>query len=137
VTPALSPDGRWLAYASDESGRFEVYVQSFAGLGGKWQISVDGGREPVWAHNGREIFFRSGGSVMAADVVTQPAFRVSMPRRLFAGDYVFPTSSASYDVMPDDQHFLMIRQSSSPSVRSDFTVVLNWFEDLKRLVPIN
>src|ERR1700676_5576985 len=70
----FSPDGRWLAYISDESGRFEVYVQSYPGPGGKWQISTEGGTEPVWTRNGRELFYRSGDKMMAVDVATQPGF---------------------------------------------------------------
>jgi len=71
--PRFSPDGRWLAYSSDESGRLDVYVQPYPGPGGKVQISTDGGTEPVWNRNGRELFFRSGNKMMAVDVATQPA----------------------------------------------------------------
>ena len=71
--PMFSPDGRWLAYGSDESGRPEIYVQPYPGPGGKWQISAEGGTEPAWNHNGRELFYRQGNKMMAADVTTQPS----------------------------------------------------------------
>ena len=136
VDARLSPDGRWLAYASDESGRYEVYVQSYSGAGGKWQISADGGREPVWAHNGREIFYRSGDKMMAAEVASQPAFQPATSRLLFQGPYEGTTSiSPDYDVTADDQRFLMVQRSEQQSSPTDFNVVLNWLEELKRLVP--
>ena len=72
--PRFSPDGRWLAYISDESGRYEIYVQPYPGPGGKWQISTEGGTEPVWNPNGRELFYRSGDKMMAVDITTQPGF---------------------------------------------------------------
>lgn len=136
VDARLSPDGRWLAYASDESGRYEVYVQPFAGSGGKWQISSDGGREPVWAHNGRELFYRSGEKMMVADVTAQPTFQATTSRLLFQGPYVRTnTISADYDVTPDDQRFLMVQPLEQPSPATDFNVVLNWFEELRQRVP--
>lgn len=137
VDARLSPDSRWMAYASDESGRYEVYVQSFAGSGGKWQISADGGREPVWAHNGREIFFRSGEKMMVAEVSTEPTFQPASARLLFQGPFQGTTTiSPNYDVMPDDQHFLMVQPSEQQSSTPDFNVVLNWDQELKRRVPL-
>ena len=87
-TPAISPDGRWIAYASNESGRAEVYVQPFPDMDGKWQVSVEGGREPVWAPDGRELFFTSAritdqGQFWAAPVETEPTFRPLTPEALF------------------------------------------------------
>ena len=74
--PMFSPDGRWLAYLSDESGRLEVYVQPYPGPGGKWQISTEGGAEPVWARDGQELFYRSinGDRMMAVEITTDPTF---------------------------------------------------------------
>ena len=97
--PRFSPDGRWLAYVSDESGRYEVYVQPYPGPGGKWQISTDGGTEPAWNRNGRELFYRSGDKMMAVDIATQPSFAAGKPRMLFEGPYLpapgttFPTTT--------------------------------------------
>ena len=82
-SPMFSPDGRWLAYVSDESGRDEVYVRSYPETGKKVPISAEGGTDPVWSKNGRELFYRSGDSLMAAPVKTGTAFTVSKPQKLF------------------------------------------------------
>jgi Tol biopolymer transport system component len=113
--PALSPDGRWLAYVSDESGRNEVYVRTFPGFTSKVQVSQDGGSEPVWARGGRELFYRSGSAaepwLLAAAVETSGEFRVSGRTRLFnAASYEFATPHANYDVFPDGRSFVMVRQ---------------------------
>jgi serine/threonine-protein kinase len=107
--PAVSPDGKWLAYQSDETGRMEVYVRPYPGPGGKVSVSLHGGTEPVWAHSGRELFFRSGDSVMAAAVTASPAFAVAARRALFADSYLNGGTFREYDVAPDDQHFIMVR----------------------------
>jgi len=135
--PEFSPDGRWLVYVSDESGRFEVYAQPYPGPGGKWQISTDGGTEPVWNRNGRELFYRSGDKMMAVDIATQPSFVAGKPRMLFQGHYVpTPATVPFYDVSPDGQRFLMIKPSEQAAAApTQINVVLNWFEELKRLVP--
>jgi serine/threonine protein kinase/Tol biopolymer transport system component len=133
----FSPDGRWLAYVSDESGRFEIYVQPYPGPGGKWQISTEGGTEPVWNRNGRELFYRSGGKMMAVDITTQPGFAAGKPRMLFEGQYQ-PTliTFPNYDVSPDGQRFLMLKPSEArEAAPTQINVVLNWFEELKRRVP--
>jgi hypothetical protein len=132
----FSPDGHWLAYISDESGRFEVYVQPYPGPGGKWQISTEGGGEPVWNPNGRELFYRSGNKMMAAEVTTQPSFAVGKPRVLFMGEYgLASVPVANYDVSPDGQRFLMVKPSEQAASLSQIVVVQNWFEELKQKVP--
>ena len=135
--PRFSPDGRWLAYVSNESGRFEIYVQPYPGPGGKWQISTEGGGEPVWNHNGRELFYRSGDKMMAVDIATQPAFTVGKPRMLFKGPYLpTPLTAVNYDVSPDGQRFLMLKPSEQAQAGpTQINVVLNWFEELKQKVP--
>jgi eukaryotic-like serine/threonine-protein kinase len=135
--PRFSPDGRWLAYISNESGRWEVYVQPYPGPGGKWQISTEGGTEPVWNRNGRELFYRSGEKMMALDIATQPSFAAGKPRVLFEGRYnPAPGTGANYDVSPDGQRFLMIKpRESAEAAPTQINVVLNWFEELKRRVP--
>jgi len=134
--PQFSPDGRWLAYVSDESGRTEVYVQPYQGPGGKWQISTDGGTEPVWNRNGRELFYRSGDKMMAVEIAMHPSFSVGKPKVLFEGKYVpSPATFPAYDVSPDGQRFLMLKPSEQEQTTTQINVVLNWFEELKRQVP--
>jgi Tol biopolymer transport system component len=136
--PSFSPDGHWLAYISDESGRFEVYVQPYPGPGSKYQISTEGGTEPVWNPNGKELFYRSGDKMMAVDINSQPSYSVGRPKMLFQGPYVpTPITFPFYDVSPDGQRFLMFRPSeqTSSSSLTQIVVVQNWFEELKRRVP--
>jgi Tol biopolymer transport system component len=137
--PQISPDGRWLAYVSDETGGPEVFVQPFPATGGKWQVSTDGGTEPVWNRNGHELFYRSGPKMMAVDVATQPAFSAGKPRMLFEGPYaasVFPLTGVAYDASPDGQRFLMMEEAGQPKPATEINVVVNWSEELKRRVPV-
>ncbi len=138
AAPMLSPDGHWLAYQSNESGRMEIYVRPFPGPGGKTQVSTEGGMQPLWARNGRELFYRNGDKMMAAAVEAEPSFAAAKPKLLFEGHYetaaVFP-AQANYD-MPDGQRFLMLKPSEQEQAApTQINVVLNWFEELKRRVP--
>lgn len=135
--PRFSPDGHWLAYVSDESGRYEVYVQPYPGPGGKWQISTDGGTEPAWNPNGRELFYRSGNKMMAVDVATEPSLSAGKPSVLFEGPYQpSPFPNANYDVTADGQRFLMVKPvKSKDAAPTQIIVVLDWFEELKQKVP--
>ena len=135
--PRFSPDGRWLTYVSNESGRYEIYVQPYPGPGGKLQISTEGGTEPTWNPNGRELFYRSGNKMMAVAITTRPSFTASKPRVLFEGHYVPPPGTRpNYDVSPDGQRFLMIKPNQAgDAAPAQINVVLNWFQELKRLVP--
>jgi Tol biopolymer transport system component/predicted Ser/Thr protein kinase len=136
TAPRFSTDGRWLAYMSDESGRWEIYVQPYPGPGGKWQISTEGGTEPVWNPNGRELFYRSGDKMMAVDIATQPGFAAGKPRMLFEGRYeVAPFPVDNYDISPDGQRFLMLKPVEQAAGPTQINVVLNWFEELKQKVP--
>jgi eukaryotic-like serine/threonine-protein kinase len=136
--PMFSPDGHWLAYQSDESGRYEIYVRPFPGPGGKWQISTEGGTEPVWAKNGRELFYRSANKMMAATVESKPLFAASKPRQLFEGLYdggAFDFEP-NYDVAPDGQRFLMLEPTEqAKATPQQINVVLNWSDELRRLAP--
>jgi Tol biopolymer transport system component len=126
----FSPDGRWLAYLSNESGRAEVYVQPFPGPGGKWKISTEGGSAPCWARNGRELFYSYQSKMMAVDIRTGPTFTAGKPRLLFEGQF-----TAFEDVSPDAHRFLMIQAVEPEQPAAQINIVLNWFEELKRLVP--
>lgn len=135
--PDFSPDGRWLAYSSNESGVFEVFVQHYPEGGERHQISTGGGIEPLWSRNGRELFYRNGPRVMAVDIRTAPTFRAGRVRRLFEGPYFEISPSRHYDISPDGQRFLMVlpldaKQEQTPR---SLTVVLNWFADLQRRAP--
>jgi serine/threonine-protein kinase len=135
-TPIFSSDGRWLAYVSDESGRYEVYVRPYPGPGGKWQISTEGGAGPVWNRNGRELFYRNGNKMMVVEISTEGAFSAAKPKLLFEteGPATYSTFP-DYDVSPDGRRFLMIRDGEQPATQVN--VVLNWFEELKRKAPTN
>jgi serine/threonine-protein kinase len=132
---AISPSGRWIAYESNESGRFEVYVRPFPNVEeGKWQISSDGGTEPVWAPRGRELFYRNGVAMMAVGVKSEQTFTAGSSVVLFTGNYQ-SALNRQYDVTSDGQRFLMIKQEQQQG--ASINVVQNWFEELKRLVPTN
>lgn len=128
--PTFSPDGRWLAYVSHESGRNEVYVQPFPGLGRKWQLSTDGGDQPVWARHGRELFYVNGHKMMAVSIRTGQTFVPGEPQLLFERSYqLYP-----YDVTPDGR-FIMIEPAEPEVAPTEITLVQNWTEELKRRVP--
>jgi serine/threonine-protein kinase len=136
-TPSLSPDGRWVAYVSNEAGRYEIYVRPMLGAAGKWLISTDGGVEPLWSASGSELFYRRGNQVLAVDVVTHTAFEYGKPRVLFEGRYrlggVNRDDTRNCDVTVDGQRFLML-EDTTPPARTHLNVVVNWFGDLERVV---
>ena len=136
----FSPDGRWIAYVSDETGRPEVYVTPYPGPGGKFLISKDGGVEPLWAPDGTEIFYRtrSDHKVMVVPVRLVPEFNAGEPKILFEDRFEVGgvTYFRNYDIASDGQRFLML-QLEGESAPTELVVVLNWFEELKRLVPTN
>jgi len=140
--PQFSPDGRRVAYQSNETGRYEVYVVPYPGPGGKVPVSNGGGTAPRWARNGRELFYRNGDKMMAVDVQTTPAFGAGAPKVLFEGRYFDGRSvetgaySASYDVSPDGKRFLMLKPPAAQNAGpGQLHVVVNWFEELRRRVP--
>ena len=134
IAPRFSPDGRWIAYASDESGRYEVYVQPFPGPGGKWQISTQGGTEPVWARSG-ELFYRNGDKLMVAETTTHPNFSAGNPKLVFEQRYAAYQTLPDYDVSADGQRFLFTKSGEEAQARSEINVVVNWPEELKQKVP--
>jgi hypothetical protein len=139
---ALSPDGRWLAYQSHESGRDEVYVRPFPNVdGGRVQVSAKGGRTPLWARTQDRLFYRTAdGAVMAVRVKPGPAWANSPPVQALAAGYFDSTAanSRAFDVSPDGQRFLMIKNAeTNDTPASTIVIVQNWLEELKRLVPTN
>ncbi len=124
----ISPDGRWVAYLSNESGRREVYVRSFADAAGRWQISTEGGLEPLWSRDGRELFFREGDRMMAVDVLDGATFKPGTPRMLFEGAFAGPDYPlGSYGISPDGRRFLMLRAlNERPKPVAAINVVQNW-----------
>ena len=149
LQPKISPDGKWLAYGSDESGSYEIYVRPFPDVNkGRWQVSTNGGDSPLWSPDGRELFYRNGDFVVAVSVETEPAFKCGKPMSLFQGKYQ-PLSlqdAHPWDISPDGSRFLMMKSSASagaaPAVpaasgpRPKINIVLNWTEELKQRVPV-
>jgi eukaryotic-like serine/threonine-protein kinase len=136
--PEFSPDGRWLAYVSNESGAPEVYVQPFPGPGEKIRISTAGGSEPIWSANGRELLFRLPGQVFSAAISSVSPFRADTPRLVFEtrpGEYDSTSPIRSWNAGADGKRFLMARFESNDKPITTMHVVLNWTEQLKRLAP--
>jgi hypothetical protein len=132
----FSPDGRWVAYISDELGRYEVYVQPFPGLGGKWQVSTGGGSAPQWRHDGKELFYIApDGRLMAAPIQAAGlTLHVGTPVSLFRTRIVGggqSSQSQQYAVSPDGQRFL-INIIADESTASPITIVTNWTAGLKK-----
>jgi eukaryotic-like serine/threonine-protein kinase len=145
-SPKFSPDGRWLAYCSNESKKPQVYVQAFPGPGPKIQVSSDGGTDPVWKRNGGELYFRNGDKMMAVAVSTTPTFTAGHPQTLWEGHYSHGMStscgppgatSSNYDVTTDGKRFLMIKdEAPDTAVSKQIIVVLGWADEVKRLSKI-
>ena len=137
-TAKFSPDGRWVAYVSDESGRPEIYVRPYPSKEPKTAISTEGGTEPVWARNGRELFYRNGDRMMAVSIATEPSLTPSKPITLFEAPYELTAPGyPNYDVSPDSQTFVMIKRSEQDAAPRQLNLVVNWLEELKRRVPTN
>ena len=134
--PTFSPDGRWVAYASSETGRNEIYIRPFAGAAEKITVSTDGGNEPVWSRDGGELFYRNGDAMMSVSISAGATLNTGRPQRLFERPYdrtlaLWP----NYDVSPDGQRFLMLKTVEQNESPAQINVVVNWFEELKRFAP--
>ena len=130
----FSPDGRWMVYASDESGQFQVYLRAAQGSDRRWQVSIEGGTHPMWNRNGRELFYRDGTKMMAIDVKVAGAdVDFGPPTVLFDKKYSFGNtlSIANYDVTPDGQRFVMVREEEGSN---NIRVVLHWQDELAALL---
>jgi len=123
-SPAFSPDGKWLAYQSNQSGRWEVYLQPYPSDGRRWPISSGGGTAPMWSPGGRELVYRNGSSVMAVSIEPAPGFRAGDPTMLFE------TNDTLVDILADGR-FLVSRVTQPPPVTS-LNLIVNWFDELRR-----
>ena len=145
--PQISPNGRYVAYQSDESGKLEIYVCSFPDVTkGKWQVSSSGGNSPLWSPDGQELFYRSGDATMDVDIETEPKFKHGNPKIIFRGTYstntLLKTATTPWDIHPNGKKFLMIKPPASTGAvpaaaapRLKINIVVNWFEELKQRVP--
>ena len=137
--PMFSPDGRWIAYQSNESGRSEVYVQAFPDGHGKRQISYGRGSYPAWSPNGRDLFFVSKGVLMSASYQARgSSFFVEAPRVWFEKEIASFPSTKSYDLAPDGKHIVALMRADTPEEPHDRVIfLLNFFDELRRRVPSN
>ena len=139
-SPTFSPDGRWIAYRSNVSGQMQLYVRPYPGDGGRQLVSIEGGEEPVWSRDSRQLYFRDGTRLMVVDVGDGPTFEASLPRFLFEGFDIQGGGSQNYDITENGLRFVMVSSDidgvgGQPS--QELNVVLHWTEELKRLVPTN
>ena len=140
----FSPDGNWLAYTSNETGGDEVYVRPFPAAEPAYRVSIDGGASPLWARDGRELFYQTpreerNRRIMVVDVITGSTFTRSQPRLLLEGSYRGTTPVRSYDISPDGQQIVMITGTGQqPELQpvTSIDIILNWFEELKERVPV-
>jgi len=142
VGPVFSPDGRWLAYMSMESGTPQVFVQPFPKTGAKHRVTQQGGGHPLWSPDGKELFYSNSGQLMGIDIATEPAFAFGNEQALGMRGFLNPERvTRPYDITPDGQRFLMVfpaAQADSVAEPSgeQINIVLNWFEELKERVPV-
>jgi hypothetical protein len=144
--PEISPDGRWLAYRSNESNKYNIYVRPFPETDtGKWMVSTDGGNSPLWAPDMQELYYLSEDNhAMAVEVNTEPTIRFGTPRVLFENKNLGPNNpmiGTPWDIHPDGKRFLMMKPvvpgSEAKLPKPKITIVLNWFEELKAKVSVD
>jgi Tol biopolymer transport system component len=127
----VSPDGRWLAFVSTETGRFEIFVQSLGGGGSRVQVSTNGGQNPHWAPDSRTIYYLQGKDALAVSVDAEGGLAVGKPRRLFGQELALQFDSQQYFTVAPDGRLLMMRPNDDRSV-PEMRVITNWFADLRR-----
>jgi serine/threonine-protein kinase len=139
LQPEISPDGRCIAYVSNESGKYEIYARPFPDVNkGRWQISTAGGDSPLWSPNGRELFYRNGDAIMAVAIETGQTFKAGKPETLFQRTYTsstFGQEGHPWDISRDGKRFLMMKEVATKTPQK-INIVLNWFEELKQRVPV-
>jgi serine/threonine-protein kinase len=136
--PAISIDGRWIAYESDESGNMQVYVRPFPDVdSGRWQVSQSGGTRPLWARNGRELFFLTRDQrLMSAPFTTSPSFELGNPTQVADLSGYAVATVRNYDVSADGRRILVVAPADR-GARPDINIVLNWVEELRKKIPVN
>lgn len=145
--PQISPNGQWLAYTSNESGRNEIFVRPYPDVdGGKWQVSNSGGDSPLWSPDGRELFYRNGDEVMTVSVRNGLTFDMENPKALFQGMYISANfipgtiEFSPWDISPDGKRFLMMKDAGTGESPGGgprrINIIVNWFEELKQRVPM-
>ena len=126
----VSPDGRWIAYISDESGRNEVYVRGFPRSSGKWQVSTEGAREPLWSRGGRELFYRTlEGNLKVVAVTLDPVFSAGKARLVYSGPFRMG-GRTNFDITPEGDRFLIVTDPEAAPIKQ-LRVVLNWLTEIK------
>jgi hypothetical protein len=149
LQPQISPDGQWIAYSSNESGKYEIYVRPFPDVDKRrFPVSTDGGISPLWSPDGKELFYRNGDSVMAVIVEMEPDLSFGTPKVLFSGTYSLPNTSdfsrhTMWDIHPNGKLLLMIKPPNATDGQSTYgrprtiNIYLNWLEELKERVQVD
>jgi Tol biopolymer transport system component len=150
VQPRVSPNEQWMAYTSNESGQYEIYLLSFPEVNQvRKQVSVNGGDSPIWSSDGRELFYRNGDAVFLRTVKSEPTLQIGEPQELFQGKYLSADLTGNdfisnpWDISPNDKKFLMIKpietSAEEPEAQNPrkIIVVTNWIEELKKKVPVD
>jgi serine/threonine-protein kinase len=138
-SPAHSPDGRWIAYESDRSGRFEIYVQPYPAIeSGFWKISTDGGKQPLWSPDGKTLYYSAGSAMsrqmMSVDIEYEDGFKPGQPQRIFDFTHAVYLEIRNHALHPDGKRFLMVKPVSSGRDQR-LVYVQNWLDEVERLVP--
>jgi serine/threonine-protein kinase len=135
--PAISPDGRWLALVSNESGKRQIHVRPFPSGEGNWMVSIDGGTQPMWSRDGGELFYRDGDRMMAVPVTRGGrTFTAGRPVLLFEGRYESPALRSNYDVTSDGRAFVMVKANEPDASNRQLNIVVNWAEELAHRLPV-
>jgi Tol biopolymer transport system component len=133
--PSISPDGKWITYTSNETGKLEIYIVPFSGEGHNVLVSADGGEKSIWSNDGKTIYYQNGRSMMAIDFESNPELKVGIPRKLFEGDF-FSARGRDFDLDPTQDRFLMlieVEDETGPTFSQTIVYVQNWSEELKKL----